>query len=85
MSTERSDQRHEYQTVVWEIATLQWGGPLGLVIAGMALIRASDAGPVANGRAALIVSAGMLGGMAVAYLVGRLVWMIWRGSRRGVG
>lgn len=86
MRSERTDQRlHDYWTAVWELATLQWGGPLGLLIAGVALIRASDAGPVPNGRAAVIVCIGVVVGMGVAHLVGRLLWVVRHGSRRGVG
>jgi hypothetical protein len=67
---------------VWEIATLQCGAPVGLILAGLVLDDVLWRHPMRM-RVAVLVIVGVLAAvLLVAYLVGRALWAIGVRPRR---
>jgi hypothetical protein len=79
---QQSLDRH---TIVWEVATIQWGLPAGVLAAGLALTEVASRTTVSLSQAIGLVGSIMFGVVVLAHVVGRVLWRLGLRSGRGVG
>ena len=80
-----ADQREsEWRTVVWEIATLQWGMPAGVLAGGLALNYVSSMRTLSLATSVAVLASVMFGVIALAHVAGRVLWRLGLRSGRSV-
>jgi hypothetical protein len=75
-------RRHDHLIVVWEVATTQWGMPLGLVAAGVVLSVASRHEVLSMPRGVFIGAVVFVATVAVAQVAGRVLFALGLRPRR---
>jgi hypothetical protein len=75
-------QQKARATFVWEIATLQCGAPVALLLAGLVLDDVMWRHPMRMRMAVLVIVGVFAAGLLVAYMVGRALWAIGVRPRR---
>jgi hypothetical protein len=78
-------QSLDRHTIVWEVATIQWGLPAGVLAAGLALTEVASRTTVSLSQAIGLVGSIMFGVVVLAHVVGRVLWRLGLRSGRGVG